>query len=273
MDYERFYGFTREPFSDIPDPSLFYSGPEHTRAFIKILHIAKRNRGLGVLIGDVGTGKTTLSRKILKELQSDSKFEAGLLVLTHSDFTMVWFLKKISALLNIETNSEDKTTLMSLITKKLYEIYETNKRVVLIVDEANKIKSEALLEEIRGLLNLELSTGRLVTFIMSGMPELLTNLKQNESMSQRISTVVKLIPLSAISTKEYIRYRIKSAGINNDIFSDTAYDLIYKFSKGRPRIINVICDNALLEGALMKKKPLDAAVIESVVGEMGIEGG
>jgi len=272
MDYEGFFGFKREPFSDIPDPSLFYSGPEHTRAFVKILHIAKKNRGLGVLIGDVGTGKTTLSRKILKELQSDNNFEAGLLVLTHSDFTMVWFLKKIASLLNISTNKEDKTSLMSLITKKLYEVYDSNKKTVLIIDEANKIKNPELLEEIRGLLNLELSTGRLITFIMSGMPELLINLRQNESMTQRISTVVKLIPLSATSTKEYIKYRLKNAGGNDNIFSDTAYDLIYKFSKGRPRIINVLCDNALLEGAMMKKKTLDASVIESVAGEMGIEG-
>ncbi len=272
MDYEAFYGLEREPFGDIPDPEFFYSGPEHIRAFYKLIHVARKGRGLGVLIGDVGTGKTTIARRILRELENSDGFEAGLLVLTHDEFDEISFLVRLSSLLGIEP-SGSKTSILSSITAKLAENYQNGKRTVLMIDEANNLKNPEIMEEIRGLLNLELSSGRFVSFILSGMPSLLESLKQNASLYQRINTVVKLKPLSPASTREYIRHRIKTAGGNEEIFTETAYDLIYRFSQGRPRLINVICDNALLEGALMKKKPIDASVIETVVEELGLREG
>jgi len=268
MNYETFYGFNKEPFSDIPDPELFYSGPEHTRALVKLLHVIKKGRALGILTGSVGCGKTTIARRILSELENEDNYYPGLMVLTHQNFGIEWFTRKIGELLGISFNSYDRSEMVTEIIKKLYNIYREGKKAVILIDEANNITNFEVLEELRGLLNLELQGERLVTIILSGMDEMFENIKDNKSLRQRISTVVNLPPLNMSSTKEYVKYRIEQAGVNEDLFDQEAYELIYKFSAGVPRTINVICDNALLEGVLLKKKVVEASILNRVGEEL-----
>uniref|UniRef100_A0A7C4YHI6 AAA family ATPase n=1 Tax=candidate division WOR-3 bacterium TaxID=2052148 RepID=A0A7C4YHI6_UNCW3 len=271
MDYESFYGFKKEPFSDTPDPSLFYSGPEHSRAFIKLLHIIKRGRGLGILTGEVGCGKSTLARKLLSEMSKDKKLVNGLMILTHSDFEVEWFLKNFATLFGIEINSSTKSEMIGLIIKYLYNVHKEGRHCILVIDEANNISTSEMLEEIRGLLNLELSGSRLITFILCGMPVMMSNLKTNTSLFQRISSIIKLPNLSFNSTRDYIKFRTKQCGVENDVFTPKAIEYIYKYSRGIPRMINVICDNALLEGSIIKKNPVDEAIINRVCEDLGIE--
>jgi general secretion pathway protein A len=124
------------------------------------------------------------------------------------------------------------------------------------------------MEEIRGFLNLELQGYRLVTIILSGMGDMYQKIKDNISLRQRVSTVVSLPPLTLTSAKEYINYRLEQAGAAGRVFSDEAYKLIYDFTSGTPRLINVICDNALLEGALIKKKIIEESIIKRVGEEL-----
>ncbi len=268
MDYETFYGFECEPFSDIPDSELFYSGPEHTRALVKMLHIVKKGRALGVLTGAVGCGKTTIARRILAELNNENNFYPGLMILTHHDFSVEWFTKKIGELFAIRFTSAQRTEMVSEIINKFYDLYRNGKKAIILIDEANNITNPEVLEELRGLLNLELEGLRLVTIILSGMHEMLDKIKDNKSLLQRVSVVVDLPPLNFNSTKEYIKYRIGHAGVNTELFSEEAYKMIYEFSDGIPRVINVICDNALLEGALLKKKIVEDAVLSRVGEEL-----
>ncbi len=268
MNYETFYGLEREPFSDIPDPELFYSGPEHTRALVKLLHVVKKGRALGVLTGAVGCGKTTIAKRILTELDKEDNFYSGLLILTHHGFGVEWFTKKLGELLGMRFNSNERSEMVTEIIKKLYDIYRNGKQTVILIDEANNITNSEVLEEIRGLLNLELSDERLITIILSGMYEMLDKIKDNASLLQRISTVVNLPPLNFNSTKEYIKYRIGQARVNVDLFNEEAYKMIYEFSNGIPRRINVICDNALLEGALLKKKVVEGSILKRVGEEL-----
>lgn len=268
MNYETFYGFVKEPFSDIPDPDLFYSGPEHTRALVKLLHVIKKGRALGILTGSVGCGKTTIARRILSELEGENDFYTGLMILTHQDFGIEWFTRKIGELLGIRFNSYDRSEMLTEIIKKLYNIYRNGKKAVILIDEANNITNAEVLEELRGLLNLELQGNRLVTIILSGMNEMFENIKYNVSLRQRISAVVNLPPLVLSSTKEYVKYRIEQAGVNEELFDEEAYKLIYEYSNGVPRTINVICDNALLEGALLKKKIVEGSILNRVGDEL-----
>lgn len=268
MNYEKFYGFEDEPFSDIPDPNLFYSGPEHTRALVKLLHVIKKGRSLGLLTGSIGCGKTTISRRIIGELDKENGYHSGLMVLTHTDFGPLWFLKKMGELVGISVNSEEKTAIKTGITKKLYERYQDGISTVIIIDEANDMTDPDVLEELRGFLNLELQGKRLITFILCGMPETVDNLKKNVSLRQRVATVVNLPPLSLNSTREYVKYRIQESGVENEIFSEDSYKLIYDYTDGIPRLINVLCDNALLEGALLKKKVVEESIIKRVGDEL-----
>jgi general secretion pathway protein A len=268
LNYETFYEFIKEPFSDIPDPQLFYSGPEHTRALVKLLHVIKKGRALGILIGSVGCGKTTIARRILSELENDDNYYPGLMILTHQDFGVEWFTRKIGELLGVNFNSYDRSEMVTEIINKLYNIYRNGMKAVILIDEANNITNTEVLEELRGLLNLELQGKRLVTIILSGMDEMFENIKDNTSLRQRISAVVNLPPLNMSSTRAYVKYRIEQAGVNEDLFDEEAYKLIYKFSNGIPRIINVICDNALLEGVLLKKKVVEASILNRVGEEL-----
>ncbi len=268
MNYEIFYGFNKEPFRDIPDPKLFYSGPEHTRSLVKLLHVIKKGRALGLLTGDVGCGKTTILRKILLDLDKEKDYAPSLLVLTHPDFGPEWFTRKLGELFGLNFDSNERTDMMMKITDELQRKYKNRERTVILIDEANNITNPEVIEEIRGLSNLELEDYRLVTIILSGLREITEKIKANTSLRQRISTIVDLPPLTLNSTKEYIKYRLEQAGSAGKIFSDESYKLIYEYTNGIPRLINIICDNALLEGALLKKKLVEESIVSRVGEEL-----
>jgi general secretion pathway protein A len=268
MNYEAFYGLDKEPFGDIPDPDLFYSGPEHTRALVKLLHVVKKNRALGLLTGGIGCGKTTIIRKIFADLEEEDNYFGSLMTLTQPDFSPIWFDKKLGELFGLRFDSKGRTEMKVELIGELERRHKANKKTVILIDEANNITNPEVMEEIRGFLNLELRGYRLVTIILSGMGDMYEKIKDNISLRQRVSTVVSLPPLTLSSTKEYINYRLEQAGATGRIFSDEAHKIIYDFTSGVPRLINVICDNALLEGALLKKKIVEESVVKRVGEEL-----
>ncbi len=268
MNYEAFYGLDKEPFGDIPDPDLFYSGPEHTRALVKLLHVVKKNRALGLLTGSIGCGKTTIIRKIFADLEEEERYSGNLLTLTQPDFSAIWFDKKLGELFGLRFDSKGRTEMKVELIGELERRHKANKSTVILIDEANNITNPEVMEEIRGFLNLELQGYRLVTIILSGMGDMYEKIKDNISLRQRVSTVVSLPPLTLSSAKEYINYRLEQAGATGRIFSDEAHKLIYDFTSGVPRLINVVCDNALLEGALLKKKIVEESIVKRVGEEL-----
>lgn len=271
MGYQEFYGLKFEPFANHPDPKFYFNSPQHALAREYLIHAARGTRGLAVLLGEIGTGKTTLARKILSELYSMGNYQVGLIVLTHSDFAPGWLFTRIANLIGIRDYSSSTTEVINRISQRLHEIYRRNEKTVIIVDEANKIRSSEILEEIRGLLNLEIADTRLISFILSGLPELEPFLASNRALYQRVAVKVKLKSMGSDTVRAYINHRLGIAGAAQDIFSPRAIDLVCRYSDGRPRLVNITCDNALLEGYVQRKQNIDEFVVEKVITNLGLK--
>lgn len=271
MGYQEFYGFKLEPFANHPDPKFYFNSPQHALVREYLIHAARGTRGLAVLLGEIGTGKTTLVRKILSELYEVGKYQVGLVVLTHSDFAPGWLFTKIANLIGLRDYGSSTSEIMNRISQRLNEIYHRGEKTVIIIDEANKMRSPEILEEIRGLLNLEIADTRLISFVLSGLPDLETYLVSNRALYQRIAVKVKLKPMGSDTVRAYVNHRLGIAGANHEVFSPRAIDLVCRYSDGRPRLVNITCDNALLEGYVQKKDHIDEVIVDKVVTNLGLK--
>jgi type II secretory pathway predicted ATPase ExeA len=272
MSYEEFYNLKEPPFSITPDPKFFYESEQHLGALIRIQHAIDTSKGLTVMIGDIGLGKTFLSRKILSKLQAEeNKYVPALLVIIHHEITALWLLKKIAMQFDIEQPSEDKTSLIGQICEKLVEIDQSNRKAVILMDEAHMLQTKEIYEELRGLLNIETADHKLLNIVLFGPPELEKYMALDPPLVSRIGLKFTLHPLDEKSCRGYILHRMKVAGCEVQVFSDEAIKTIYSFSRGVPRLINLICDNALLEGFLEKRKIIDEKIIYTVATDLGLK--
>lgn len=269
MGYESFYKLKEHPFSFTTDEKFYYNSPQHAKALAKLIHAVETEKGLALLIGDIGTGKTTLSRRLLDQLINNN-IEATLLVIIHSEITSLWFLKKIALMLETPVESENKIEIITAVYHRLLDLTGKNKKVVILIDEANMLQRKDLMEEIRGLLNLESEHGKLLNFILFGLPEMEDYLKLDPALYQRVAVRCVLEALDQETTQNYIVHRLRVAGCAKPLFTGGAMKTIYQFSKGVPRMINAICDNALLEGFLLKKEIVDEKIIIDVCRDLGM---
>jgi len=269
MSFTEFYGLKEQPFSNTPDNRFYFESHQHAEAHVRIMHAVDTMKGLAVLVGDVGTGKTTLARKLLDELEQ-GPYEAGLLVVVHSDVSANWLLRKVVTQLGVEGATDSKEDMIGRLYERLLDLHENGRKAVLVVDEANMLRNIEIMEEFRGLLNLEVPGSKLLTFVLIGMPELDEWLAQDTALRQRIAVRFTLHSLSQPMTRSYIEHRLKIAGRDKPLFADDAYREIFKCSQGIPRLIKTICDNALLEGYLVKNELIEASTIEDVVIGLGL---
>jgi type II secretory pathway predicted ATPase ExeA len=258
-----------DPFSNTPDNRFYYNSDQHSNALAKLEYATKSMKGLAVLMGDVGTGKTTIARKLLNMLPED-EFEASMLVIIHTKITTDWLLAKIAIQLGVDDPAEDKVKLLGQVFERLMEITEEGRSAVILVDEAQMLKDREIMEEFRGLLNLEIPGKKFITFVLFGLPDLENNLKQDEPLNQRVAMRYRLGHFNLSSTENYIKHRLKVAGATRMLFTSEALESIQIYSTGIPRLINNICDNALLEGMLAKSDLIGRAIIEKVAGELGL---
>lgn len=272
MSYFKVLGFNKEPFSTSPDPEFFYLSKEHETALTNILIELRLRRGLSVILGDVGTGKTTLSRKLIQQLKEREDFVFNIILDPSFDDEH----EVLSTLVrNFEiTNPSSSHPASVLDLKESLERYlfqkgvTENRTVVLIVDEAQKL-NESSLEVLRVLLNYETNEYKLLQLVLLGQLELYSKIMNIANFFDRISFKYTLNPLDFNETKEMIEFRIRQAGYRASmhIFLGDAIKEIYNYSRGYPRQITMICHRALKNLVLKNKFVVDVSIIREIIEE------
>jgi len=244
--YLSFYGLKESPFNITPDPNFFFLSRRHQEALSALIYGIKARKGFIEITGEVGSGKTTLCRCLLNAL--DSSVRTALILNPHlSDHQM---LRTIVEDFGITPKGMNKKDLFDALNRFLLDELRLGNNVVLIIDEAQNLRP-ALLEQIRILSNLETDKEKLLQIVLVGQPELRALLAKPDlrQLRQRISIRYHLTPFSFDETQEYVLHRLKVAGSNGSLkFTPEALKLIFQYSKGIPRVINIVCDKALLAG-------------------------
>jgi len=270
MDYLQFYKLKEQPFSNVVDNRFYYDNPQLSEALVRIKYAVDTMKGLAVVVGDIGTGKTTLARKILDELD-EKQYEAALLVVLHSSVTSDWLMKKIALQIGVDNPLDSKIDLLGQIYRRLVELNENGLKTVVLIDEMQMLRSREIMEEFRGLLNMEVPEGKLITLVFFGLSEMERLFLLDEPLKQRIALRCRLTALDEDITQGYMKHRLKVAGTEEEIFTPDAIKAVHYYSKGIPRLINTVCDNALLEGFLVKREVVDKDIIESVAITLGLK--
>jgi general secretion pathway protein A len=264
--YESFYGLKENPFNVTPNPDYIYLGQNHREALAQLLYGVKERKGFIVITGEVGTGKTTLIHYLLDKMNGNHTKTA---LLFNPKLTVDDFIQYILKDLGVRIQGKTKGEYLHNLHRYLLHAYQRDERVILIVDEAQGLKPE-LLEEIRLLSNLETSRSKLLQIVLLGQPELDKTLSQAgfRQLRQRINLRYHLLPLSEKETKEYIGKRLRIAGAKEPIFTEKAIKRIYLKSGGIPRLINILCDNALLNGYALDQKRVDERSVKEVAKDL-----
>jgi len=267
--YKTFFGLTRNPFEISPDPYFLFATARHNEALASIVHGVLRHKGFIVVTGEVGTGKTLLVRCLLELLRRQDIASANIF---NPCLSPLEFLRYIVGDLGIKTAHQDKGSLLLELNNYLIARHRKNTTTVLIVDEAQHLEPE-LLEEIRLLTNLETSQQKLLQIVLVGQPELDQKMDSPDlrQLKQRIALRCQLEPLQEEETKSYIMRRLQRAGANshaNTMFSGETIASVYRYSRGITRLINTICENALIASYAEKAQSVLPEVIEEVAKDL-----
>ena len=265
--YEAFFGLKEKPFCMTPDTRYFYPSAKHREALNHMVYAIEERRGFVVITGEIGSGKTTLSRVLFQHLDPTTK--TAIIRNTHltSKDLIALALEELEIPYKPGTT---KTRLIGLLNEYLVDQLRENSNVVLLIDEAQNLKPNVL-EEVRMLSNLETEKEKLIQIILMGQPELKAKLwlKPLTQLRQRVTLHYHLLPLDAEEMTAYITHRLHVAGANGSpIFSRAAMTKIFQHTQGVPRLINSLCDRALLTGYVNEARLIDPGVIEEVAREL-----
>jgi general secretion pathway protein A len=261
--YESFYGLKEKPFNLLPDPEYLFMSQGHENVYTHLEYAIAENKGFVVITGEIGSGKTTLINFLLNRIGQN--IHVGLISNTYVRPTQL--VKMICKEFELEVEGMDKAEMIELFHGFLLRQYAEKSRVLLIIDEAQNLMPESM-EEIRMLSNLEAEKHHLIQMTLVGQPELKYKLQRKElrQFAQRVTVSCHLDGLNGGEVDKYIRYRLKVAGAEGiDIFDTGAIADIASYSLGIPRIINILCDTALVYGYADELKVIDKKAIEHVI--------
>jgi general secretion pathway protein A len=264
--YEAFYGLKERPFNLTPDPKYLYLSDKHKEAFAHLLFGIKHRSGFVMVTGEIGTGKTTICRNLLNQIDSDT----NVAFVFNPPLNPVELIKKINVEFGISSAPDNALELTEILNKFLLEQATQSRNCVLVIDEAQNL-SPQVLEQIRLLSNLETETDKLLQIVLIGQPELGEKLALHElrQLNQRITARYHLKALSEHETLQYLAYRLHVAGGRRKIqFSKSAVKAVYRYSGGTPRVINAICDRALLIGYTKEAVNISAAIVKQAAKEI-----
>jgi general secretion pathway protein A len=266
--YLSFFGLNEKPFAITPDPRYLYLSERHAEALAHLLYGINEAGGFVQLTGEVGTGKTTIVRSLLAQTPKN----AEIALILNPKMTAPEFLLTICEELGIgvpDSATESLKDLVDILSGYLLRAHAGGRRVVVVVDEAQNL-APAVLEQVRLLTNLETNTRKLLQIILIGQPELRVLLARNElrQLAQRITGRYHLNPLTHDETAAYVRHRLRVAGATSDIFSPTSLAEVYRLAVGVPRVINVVCDRALLGAYSMDRHRVTSSLVRHAAGEV-----
>jgi type II secretory pathway predicted ATPase ExeA len=265
--YKQFFGLIRNPFEISPDPFFYHPTPRHNEALANLHYGVGRRKGFIVITGEVGTGKTLLVRCLLAELRK-SNIAFGYLF--NPLLSTMEFFQYILADLGLPYAGRSKTEILLDLNRFLIQRHARGLNTALVIDEAQALKPE-LLEEIRLLTNLETSQQKLLQIVLLGQPELegLLDSPELRQLKQRIALRCQLLPLDEQQTRAYVLSRLERAGAKPDgaVFSEEALSTLHDYSRGIPRIINNLCENALVNAFARQQKPVDSDIIAEVAAD------
>jgi general secretion pathway protein A len=268
LSYYRILNLEKEPFSNSPDPVFFYRSSAHNTA-LKRLEIALRlRRGLSLILGDVGTGKTTLSRALIQNFRQEEDF-LFYMILDPTYKSEFQFLSALVKMMGINPRFRSTLDYKEALERFLFKQgVEENKTIILLIDEGQKLTPD-FLEILRILLNYETNEYKLLQLIILAQMEILPRLKKIRNFLDRVSLKYIINPLDEYETKEMIRFRLSQAGFNGGarLFSDQAMKLIFDYTQGYPRKISALCHNALECLVMRQHHIVDSEIIQSLIDE------
>jgi len=264
--YLEHFHLTEKPFSTSPDPRFFYLSAQHREAIAKTEYAVTERLGLSVVYGDVGTGKTTISRLLLQKFRDEHQFNAVLL--THPSYPSEnQLLRAICQEFRIGKSAKAKLDLLTLFQAYLIDEWKHGHRPVLIIDEAQTLKPP-LLELLRQLLNFETNTEKLLQVVLFGQNELRDRLDRKPNLKSRVAMWGALTTLTRDDTEAMLRFRYQVAGGAELPFPPAVLERVYRYARGVPRTTCIICDNAMLKTFLLGGNAVVEAVVDTVYGEM-----
>jgi len=267
--YEKFYGLKQNPFSLSPDPQFICMTGQHREALSGLIYSVCARPGLTLLVGEVGTGKTTLLYTLLSFLE---KKRYVIAMSTNPRLSQAEFYDFLLTKLEVPCTSSLKSQQLLALQETLLRNREMGRPSILIIDEAQKLHPD-LMEEIRLLMNLETPREKLLQIIMAGQPELLEIFQRSElrQLKQRINYFCKLQPLSVEELREYLFHRLARAGLpNQSLFSGSAIQTVYEYTKGIPRVVNTLCDNALRAGFAVQSQHITSSIIQEAAADLDL---
>lgn len=264
--YLNYWGLREKPFENTPDPRFIYYSVRHKEALLNLLYAVNENKGAAMLTGEVGCGKTLIARTLVSRLNPE-EFEIA--IITNPRFGEEDFIREILYQFGVESNPASKIEAIHALNEFLYRNSQRGVKTALIIDEAQLIISEVILEEIRLLLNFQLDDQFLLTLILIGQPELRDKIRKIPQLDQRIGIRYHLEALTFEDVSSYIVRRLRQAGREEPIFTDDAMRLLYRHSEGIPRKLNTICDLCLVMGSARNLTSIGPEVVQELTAARG----
>jgi len=265
--YCTFYGFRESPFTITPNPRFLFMSTQHREAFAHLIYAVESRAGFIELTGEVGTGKTTLLRTFLNRLDSEGHRTA---LIFNPCLSSLELLTSINREFGLPWENGSRMELLQELNGFLLAQKAAGRSVVLVMDEAQNLSAEVL-EQLRLISNLETETDKLIQIVLSGQPELLSILARDElrQLNQRITVRYHLLPMGYDSTRRYIDHRMELAGrFRAAEFTNAALKRVFRFSGGVPRLVNIVCDRALLIGYSEEERVISGAMVAQAVSEL-----